>query len=271
MEIINLSEFSRHNYSVNLINSLKQYWVANNKFSCINNPKKANMLMYLDGFDAEYIFKDGRTLTAHSGNVVYIPIGAEYEVSMVNPQHSQSNTIGVNFYTYALDGQSFIFSKDITIFDTYDKIYYILFNKVDKYSEQLVPNYTKMKAGFYDILANLCDYSNVINDNKYSVISRGILYLESETDDSLSIPDVAKLCNVSEAYFRRLFKEFSGMSPIEYRLYHKIKRAKKLLEYEHLSVTEISEMLSFVSPAYFIKVFKRHTGMTPLEYKKSII
>ncbi len=268
VNIITLNELHKYNYSINVINGLKQYWIDNNKFSCITRPKKVNMLMYTDGLDALYRLPNGKTMIAHSGNVVYIPIGAEYEVEFINSQGKGSNTIGVNFYTYDPDGHPFAFSEDITIFNTQDKSYFVLFNKIDKYSEQLIPNYARMKSGFYDILANLYDTADLIDYDKFSMISNGILHLDSQSDDNLSIPEIAKLCNISEAYFRRLFKEYSGMSPNQYRLYHKIERAKTLLKYDYLTVSETADKLSFTSVAYFIKVFKEHTGNTPLEYAK---
>ena len=76
------------------------------------------------------------------------------------------------------------------------------------------------------------------------------------------------MCNVSEAYFRRLFKVYSGMSPVEYRTVSKICRAKQYLEDDELTVSEIADKLKFADTSYFVKQFKRATGKTPNEYRK---
>lgn len=95
--------------------------------------------------------------------------------------------------------------------------------------------------------------------------------MENESGENLSIAEIAALCNVSEVYFRRLFKEYSGLSPSDYRLRNKIRRAKLLLKYENMTVSEIAESLSFTGSAYFIKTFRRMTGMTPLKYRASCL
>ena len=126
-----------------------------------------------------------------------------------------------------------------------------------------------MKAAMYDILSILSERTRAKNlcQEKFGIISEGINYLEHNEDQLLSIPDIARLCNISEIYFRKLFKEYSGMSPVKFRIKGKIEKAKLYLEYENMTVQEISYHLGFVSPAYFTHQFKMITGMTPSEYK----
>lgn len=44
--------------------------------------------------------------------------------------------------------------------------------------------------------------------------------------------------------------------------------SKKLLTYSDLSITEISESLSFETASYFIRFFRKRSGFTPLQYRK---
>ena len=92
--------------------------------------------------------------------------------------------------------------------------------------------------------------------------------MEENVSQECSIGQIARMCNVSEIYFRRLFKEYSGLSPMEYRLKRRIERAKNYLAYEDMSVAEIAELLGFVDTAYFCKQFKAYTGVTPLGFKR---
>ena len=91
--------------------------------------------------------------------------------------------------------------------------------------------------------------------------------MEENPSQNLSINEIAKMCNVSEIYFRRLFKEYSGLSPVEYRIKRKIEKAKSYLDYDNLNISEIADILGFTDTAYFCKQFKAHTGTTPLNYK----
>lgn len=77
------------------------------------------------------------------------------------------------------------------------------------------------------------------------------------------------MCKVSECYFRRLFKEFSGMTPVEYITHNKIKKAKNYLKYENIPIGKIALLLGFSDASYFTKQFKSATGITPAEYKKT--
>ena len=94
--------------------------------------------------------------------------------------------------------------------------------------------------------------------------------MEEDPHQNLSIGEVAKMCNVSEIYFRKLFREYSGLSPIEYRIARKIRKAQSLLEFDDLNTTETAQLLGFSDCAYFCKQFKAVTGMTPLQYKESL-
>ena len=131
-----------------------------------------------------------------------------------------TTSIGVNFFLYDDKNAPFIISDGITVFSG-DGGYKLLFSKINSASVRAVTDYAKMKAGMYEIMSMICEKSREKRFDRYSIISKGILYMESEDGENLSIPEIAALCNVSDGYFRRLFKEYSGLSPSDYRLRHK--------------------------------------------------
>ncbi len=269
MKIIPIDQLYNYNYSMNVLNGLKQYWRGQDWFSCIHAPKERNMLLYLDGCKAEYTLKNGEKLYAGSGDMVYNPIGCEYRVRFYDFETETSNTVGVNFFLYDEEGEPFVLSDEILRFCPEDRVNYkLLFSKINQYSEAAVVCYSKMKAGMYEILSNLSMVHKTRSLKNYHLIAKGILHMEEYADEELSIAEIAALCNVSEGYFRRLFKEYSGLSPMEYRLRSKIEKAKTYLEYDIMTVKEIAQQLGFVDAAYFSKQFKAKTGMQPLAYKK---
>ena len=93
-------------------------------------------------------------------------------------------------------------------------------------------------------------------------------YLTAHVDEKLSIADICAALNYNKSYIFSEFKKATDRSVMSYFTHLKIKRAKALLRETSLSVTEISDTLSFDSPNYFSKVFKRTTGYSPLQYKK---
>lgn len=103
---------------------------------------------------------------------------------------------------------------------------------------------------------------------KFQLISKGILYLEENNASDLSIKEIAAMCNISEIYFRKLFKQYSGVSPMEYKVNIKISNAKKYLTLETLSIKEIAFLSGFNDYAYFCRLFKRKEGITPKQYRE---
>ena len=108
-----------------------------------------------------------------------------------------------------------------------------------------------------------------LSENRFSVIEKGISYLENDISGNLPISEIAAMCNVSEIYFRRLFKEYSGLSPVEFRIKSRLRKAKEFLKYDNLTIAEISERVGFPDTAYFAKLFKSRVGISPTEYRKN--
>lgn len=126
-------------------------------------------------------------------------------------------------------------------------------------------NQAKTMSVFYDMISRLVTDNLGIRD----ILNPAITLLEQNySDSSLSNASLATAANISEVYFRRLFKEAYNMSPHQYLLDIRIRRAKQLLAENLYSVTTISEQCGFSSVYHFCRVFKQITGQTPTEYMK---
>lgn len=68
-------------------------------------------------------------------------------------------------------------------------------------------------------------------------------------------------------YLANLFSEVTGVTVEHYIIAHKIERAKELLIYDELSLTEISYKLNYSSVAHLSNQFKKVTGLTPTFFK----
>jgi len=105
-------------------------------------------------------------------------------------------------------------------------------------------------------------------DAKYASIAGAIAHLRSEDAYSMKISDMAKECGVSESFLCRRFKQYSGLSPVQYIQRRKLQAAKQYLQYSDMSLEEIAYRLNYTDAAYFCKVFHRDIGMTPNQYRK---
>jgi hypothetical protein len=168
------------------------------------------MLLFLDGCKATYRLKNGSVITANEGSIIYNPLNSEYSVEFYDFKSEASSTIGINFLLYNNKNQPFVLSDDIQIFNADNFNYNLLFNQIANYSEANIQCRGKIKSIMYDVLFRLSEFFRNNYSGKYKAISKGIAYLEQDEEQKLKISEIADMCNVSEVYFRKLFKEETG-------------------------------------------------------------
>ena len=263
MKNYTLTELCKENFDVDPLTVCKQFWDATDTFSCLGEPKKQNNLLYLDGCRGKYTLKNGAELTAESGDVVYAPQGAEYAVTFYDFAPGGC-TIGINFFLRDAE-DSLLFSENVKIFKNESRLR-LLFEEMENLSRDFRTLPLQNKIGLLRILQAL--YSSV-NKAEYPVIQKGVNHLNRYYADNEPVSRLAALCNVSEVYFRRLFKAQTGLSPTEYRTKLKLEKARQYLEYGDVSVREISEILGYSTVSHFIKQFKQFFGQTPVAYRNS--
>lgn len=70
-------------------------------------------------------------------------------------------------------------------------------------------------------------------------------------------------------YLSNLFSSVEGVTLEQYIIRQKIERAKELLFYDELNLSEIADRLGYSSVAHLSAQFKKITGFTPSELKKA--
>ena len=74
--------------------------------------------------------------------------------------------------------------------------------------------------------------------------------------------------NYEYNYLSNLFSEVKGTTIEHYIIAHKIERAKELLIYNELTLTQIAEKLHYSNVSHLSNQFKKVTGLTPTFFKK---
>ena len=105
------------------------------------------------------------------------------------------------------------------------------------------------------------------NQGHVDMVNRARLRIRENLESSLTIQQVAEDLGVSYSNFRKLFKEYTGISPATYQQDLRLQRAKELLSTTDMSVKEIAYRLNFESPDYFSAKFKAKTGRRPSELR----
>ena len=113
------------------------------------------------------------------------------------------------------------------------------------------------------------DSQNYEFDNKATEqISKAKVFIRENLLKGIGPEEVADSLHMSYSWFRKLFKEYTGLSPAHYIQELKIQQAKDLLATTQRSTKEIAYYLTFDDIPYFTKVFKKYTGYTPQSYRK---
>lgn len=88
-------------------------------------------------------------------------------------------------------------------------------------------------------------------------------YIKSNLNEKISIESLSNKACMSKATFYRLFKRELGISPNDFILTEKMKKAKEMLLKPGIKIASISYELGFSDANYFIRTFKKVVGMTP--------
>ena len=93
-------------------------------------------------------------------------------------------------------------------------------------------------------------------------------FIDENYETIESVEDICRSVYISRYYLTHLFKEYSGMSPVQYIISKRMEKAKQLLASTSLSVREIAQMTGYTEEQSFLKIFKKTENMTPSEFRK---
>lgn len=252
------------NFNVQYTNALLQTWNTTRQFNCIGNPKKQNLLLYLQGISVVYTDVNGKVTEAHSGDLVYTPGGSQYRAEIFVSKEQGAHTVGINFLLFDEFGEPAVISDDICVFHNFDPQISILFHRA--LTLDLIGSPLRNKILLLEILCTLAERTDVSGRNRGLEEIR--TYIAEHITENPSVSQLAQQYGMSEVSLRKKFREATGMSPVEYRNRLRLSRAVVYLEYGEISVQEISDMLGYATVSHFIKEFRATYGVPPLKYRK---
>lgn len=213
-------------------------------------------IAYIKKGSAEFLYK-GKIIYAHEGDLVYISTGTKYGSVWFGSPDIEWYSIGFSFK-----------SK----YDFYEYPFQILkgypCELIDKMAEMYESSYMLSVSCFYRLIDDVYKKLKPSEHITYTSVEPAIEYIENNYTQSISVDELAKLCNCSESGFFKIFKKSTGVTPVSYKHNVMIQHALELLSYTNMSIEEISLRVGFSSSNYFRKIFEKIIGKTPKEIRK---
>lgn len=108
------------------------------------------------------------------------------------------------------------------------------------------------------------------NTNKPNdLIEQIIGDIHANPQDVFVVNDIAKKFCVSPNHLIREFKKTTGLTPSQYIIEFRLKKAQELLLFSTYNLNEISQVLGYQSYSYFSRVFKKHVGVSPIDFRSN--
>ena len=98
-------------------------------------------------------------------------------------------------------------------------------------------------------------------------INKAVDYINDNLNKSIGLKPLAKISNISEFHFHRLFKAFIGESIGSYITRQRIERSARILQTSNYTLTEIAERVGYQSAYSLSKAFKKHFGVSPSAFR----
>lgn len=207
------------------------------------------------------IFYKNEHIHVDSNELMYVPAFCEYRIESGFEEliviHLTSNTVLPNKITTFKPKSPYYLKKK------FDDIY-------SSWSKKQIGYQYDCKADLYKILSSIQKEmsSSVISQNANKIAAVTEYIHENFLNKNLTISSLAKLCSMSDTYFRKLFYQTHSTTPLRYISNLKLSYALELLNSKYYTISEIADKCGFENVYYFSNFIKKETGKAPTYYKR---
>ena len=140
----------------------------------------------------------------------------------------------------------------------------------------MVNEYYQPSLEIYQVLLSLLQGSEVIPPPNLTQESKTNFllveaYINAHISQKITNTELADVCGISPKHFIKVFKNQYRMTPQDYIMRQRIKKAQFSLLHSNLSVDSIAESLGFCNTSHFIRRFVEVYGISPAKYRRAIV
>ncbi|MBR1135508.1 MAG: AraC family transcriptional regulator [Bradyrhizobium sp.] len=95
------------------------------------------------------------------------------------------------------------------------------------------------------------------------------LWIDDNAHEDINLAETARAAGISPFHFLRLFAATIGVTPHQYLIRSRLRRAAQRLSAENTSVTDIAYDVGFADLSNFTRTFTRAVGVSPLKFRRA--
>lgn len=127
-------------------------------------------------------------------------------------------------------------------------------------------NQPAVEEKIHQALSGLLLISQMIPVQKETAISKLKTQLETYPEIKYSLDDMADTAFISKYNLIRTFKHEVGLTPHQFQIQNRIRKAQRLLE-KSVTIAEVALATGFCDQSHFIRHFEKIVGLTPTDYR----
>ncbi|RXZ82009.1 AraC family transcriptional regulator [Paenibacillaceae bacterium] len=125
------------------------------------------------------------------------------------------------------------------------------------------------KAALVSLLASGTEHEDMGRNEAALSDFKIARYLREHLQHPITLEQLSDRFGYHPHYIIELFREHTGMAPIQYLQRLRLEKAREYLEFTSVPVTEIAERVGLTLP-YFSRLFHSREGMSPSAYRESV-
>lgn len=210
------------------------------------NGKKLHSFLFVEKGEMEYFFPEkNKTLSARRGDLLFLPKKMPYKASYLEEDTR------IKILLFDLDG---------SLSPLPDSPFLIRDGAAEPIFSLLTP---KESRNPFFLSARICDVLCLTEKaaepvpKKFQRLLPALKEMRQNFSESKKISYYAELCRLSEPHFRRLFREYTRLSPVEYRNRLRLEEAVRRIDSGEFTVEEAARLSGFQNMSFFYRLLSK--------------
>lgn len=154
-----------------------------------------------------------------------------------------------------------------------NKVYIPMIQKILDTNELTFANEIKRVGYLYEIISTVIEAQSAIRKEKNQYDYSSATYVDYALQyikfnyDHIKVNDIAQYIGINRSYLTAIFKKQLHISPQEYLVSFRLKKAAELITTTNMSIQDISARIGYENALTFSKMFKQTYGVSPKNFR----